>query len=361
MGTPDFAIKGATSIHTATITEGNALPVVSLSLSSSSLAEAGGSSVLSATLSRISSENCTVNLSFPSPTQKRVASNLKDYIRSQESISIPAGETIGAINLVSIDDSFVEWNEKIIIEISSTSSLCAESGTQLLTATIIDDDTSSGVVASTENTSSTDTEEGFTVTAINLFTDEVCGSTITDSSGNFDDLVFDLDKARNPNDSNNMKIVIHAVRGKTIIEKYYDGDIISDTSSALSSDSLQNATIASEYPVGKADINTYVSSLMLKKELKALGGAGDAIGLRGFNPKAFDRLTHSFFSDATVSDEGISGGMKIALENINCLMKSERSGGADFGFASWETPLLGLINNDIVDTKRKAYCLEWTK
>ncbi len=116
-------------------------PTVTLSLSSSSMPEAGGTATVTATLSAIHTLPVTVNLAFTGN-----ATLTSDYTRSGTSISIPAGSTTGTIALTAVQDTVYESsNETIVVDIGTVDN-ATESGTQTVTATIIDDDLPPGGV-----------------------------------------------------------------------------------------------------------------------------------------------------------------------------------------------------------------------
>ena len=127
---------------TATITDDDPAPGVTLSLAGSPLAEAGGQATVTATLSAVSGLPVTVNLAFLGS-----ATLTDDYTRSGTSITIPAGQTTGSITLTAVQDTLHEGDETIVVDISTVSG-GTETGTQQVTATIADDDPAPGVTLS---------------------------------------------------------------------------------------------------------------------------------------------------------------------------------------------------------------------
>ncbi|GEM_PF-522266 len=110
-------------------------PAVTLSLSGSPMAEAGGVATVTATLSQASTNVVKVNLAFAG-----TATLTDDYTRSGTSISIPAGSLTGSITLTAVQDGVHETpDETIVVDISSVDN-GTEIGTQQVTATIADDD-----------------------------------------------------------------------------------------------------------------------------------------------------------------------------------------------------------------------------
>src|SRR5439155_10643262 len=119
---------------TGTILNDDTPPTVTLRLTGSPMAEAGGVATVTATLSRVYSQTVTVDLAFSG-----TATLTSDYTPSGTSIVIPPGNTTGSITLTAVQDSIDEVDETIIVDISSVTN-GAESGTQQVTTTIIDDD-----------------------------------------------------------------------------------------------------------------------------------------------------------------------------------------------------------------------------
>ncbi len=126
--------ESGTQQVTATITDDDAAPTVSLGLSGSPLAENGGVATVTATLSAASSKTVTINLAYSG-----TATNTTDYTRSGASIVIAAGATGGAVTITGVNDALDETDETVIVDIDSVTN-GTESGTQQVTATIADDD-----------------------------------------------------------------------------------------------------------------------------------------------------------------------------------------------------------------------------
>lgn len=111
-------------------------PTVSLSASTTSIAENGGTAEVSALLSSVYDLDVTVALSLGG-----TAINGTDYSASSTSILIAVGQTSGSITITAIDDSSYEGGETVIVDISSVTN-GTENGTQQVTLTITDDDSS---------------------------------------------------------------------------------------------------------------------------------------------------------------------------------------------------------------------------
>ncbi|MEI6787462.1 MAG: M12 family metallo-peptidase [bacterium] len=112
-------------------------PTVTLSLTGSPLAEAGGVATVTATLSSAYWVPVTVNLAFSG-----TATLASDYTRSGTSITIPAGSISSSITLTAAQDVLDEANETVVVDIDTVVN-GTESGTQRVTATITDDDAGS--------------------------------------------------------------------------------------------------------------------------------------------------------------------------------------------------------------------------
>jgi len=156
----------------------SAEPTVTLSASSSTIVENGGTSTLTATLSGVSGEDVTVNLS-----KSGTATDNTDYTLSSTSIVINAGSTTGTATLTGVDDLVTDAAETIIIDIDSVTG-GSESGSQQETITITDDDSPginlSKTTASVSESGSTDT---FTVKLNTLPTGNVVIDLSSDDTG----------------------------------------------------------------------------------------------------------------------------------------------------------------------------------
>ena len=114
-----------------TITDANAAPTVTLSLLDSVLVEEGGSTQLVATLSAVSAQDVTVTLAWSGTAVLGT-----DYSAGLQ-IVIPAGSLSGALTITTIDDSAVEGNESIVVDIAAVTN-ATEAGVQQATASIDD-------------------------------------------------------------------------------------------------------------------------------------------------------------------------------------------------------------------------------
>ncbi|MBX7147565.1 hypothetical protein K1X76_00645 [bacterium] len=145
----------------ATITDDDNPPTVTLSRTPATIAEAGGISTVTATLSAVSGLNVTVDLAYSG-----TATENSDYTASSSSITINAGGTTGTATLTATDDGIVDAAETIDVDVDSVTN-GTESGVQQVSVTITDDD--SYALNITQSGGSTNVTEGtgsdtFTIT-----------------------------------------------------------------------------------------------------------------------------------------------------------------------------------------------------
>lgn len=125
-----------------------ATPTVTLSANSNTVAEASGSSVITATLSAATSVDVTVNLAYTG-----TATSVADYSTTGNSITISSGALTGSVTLQAVQDASVESNETIVVDIDSiTGNTATEATTQQQTVTIADDDTTTVTLAASAST-----------------------------------------------------------------------------------------------------------------------------------------------------------------------------------------------------------------
>src|SRR5205823_11725360 len=118
----------ATPAGTGTIIDDDPAPTVTLNLSASPMAEAGGVATVTATLSAVSGQSVTVNLAFSG-----TATITNDYFPSATSIVIPPGSASGTTTMTAVQDTLDEADETIVVDISTVINV-TESGTQQVTA-----------------------------------------------------------------------------------------------------------------------------------------------------------------------------------------------------------------------------------
>ncbi|NLS12186.1 DUF4347 domain-containing protein [Vibrio sp. SM6] len=124
--------------ETIAITDSESAPKITLSTSHSSIAEDGGASSVTASLSHSTYEDVTVSLGYSG-----TATSGSDYATPSSSIVISAGSTSAdaTTGISATNDATEEESESIIIDVSNVSGGGAtEDGSQQKTVTIIDDD-----------------------------------------------------------------------------------------------------------------------------------------------------------------------------------------------------------------------------
>ncbi len=124
----------AKGLGVGTITDDDAPPTVTLSRDNATIAEAAGTSVMTATLSAVSSLPVTIVLGFSG-----TATPLDDFAPSATQIVIPAGQTTGSVTLTAVQDTLDEVDETIIVDITNVTN-ATEATPQQATVTITDDD-----------------------------------------------------------------------------------------------------------------------------------------------------------------------------------------------------------------------------
>lgn len=122
---------------TLNIDDADTAPTVTLSAVGSPIAETGGSSTLTATLSGLADEAVTAVLGFTGTAVKDT-----DYAVAS-SIVVPAGQLSANESLSSTSDTTDEFDETAIVDITSVTN-GTESGTQQVIVTITDDDCPAG-------------------------------------------------------------------------------------------------------------------------------------------------------------------------------------------------------------------------
>jgi len=108
------------------------LPTVTLSVDQANIGEVSGVATITATLSAAANLPVTVLLGFSG-----TATLTDDYTLSSTQIVIPADTTSGSVKVTAAQDSLVEGNETIIVDITSVTN-GSELETQSVTTTIID-------------------------------------------------------------------------------------------------------------------------------------------------------------------------------------------------------------------------------
>jgi CSLREA domain-containing protein len=107
---------------------------VTLRLNNPTIAEAAGASTITVSLSTASSFPVTIELAFTG-----TAKLTSDYTRTGNQIVIPAGQTSGSVTVTAVQDTLIESDESIIVDISGVTN-ATEATSQQVTITITDDD-----------------------------------------------------------------------------------------------------------------------------------------------------------------------------------------------------------------------------
>jgi len=133
--------NGTGSLNTNTTFDINVAtgPTVALSVNNATVAEAAGTSTVTATLSTVASTDTTVTIGRKSSS---TATLTDDFTLSSTSITILAGQTTATATLTAVQDTLDEVDETAIVEITAVTGgdNATESGTQEATVTITDDD-----------------------------------------------------------------------------------------------------------------------------------------------------------------------------------------------------------------------------
>ncbi|MCB1197095.1 MAG: DUF11 domain-containing protein [Deltaproteobacteria bacterium] len=160
MGTPTNATQGAIVTHTATISDDDTAPGVTLTVDNTNIAEAAGTATFTASLDAVSGLDVTVNLVLTGTA----TNSGTDYTLTTTSIVIPAGSTTGSTIVTAVQDLLDENDETVIIDIASVTN-GIETGLQQQTTNIIDDDATPTVTFSSSGQTSINETGTFTVTA----------------------------------------------------------------------------------------------------------------------------------------------------------------------------------------------------
>jgi len=136
MGTPTNATQGATTVHTATITDDDAAPTIAFTLASSNGSEATTPANMEVSLSSASGKTITVDYAVTGGT---ATGGGTDYTLTSGTLTFNPGVTTQNISATIVDDASSESDETIIITISNPTN--ATLGAQTThTYTITDND-----------------------------------------------------------------------------------------------------------------------------------------------------------------------------------------------------------------------------
>lgn len=129
----DFASPGTVVSQTTAIVDNDSLPTVGISVDNTTIAEAGGVSIITATLSELSGRDVIVDLQ-----RTGNATPGDDFSGLASQITIPAGDLTATMTITAIDDNLVEPNETISLVSLATQNATFDGIAR--TITITDDD-----------------------------------------------------------------------------------------------------------------------------------------------------------------------------------------------------------------------------
>ena len=146
LGTPINATPGTTTAAKGTITDNDATPAATLVLNPTSISEDGGSSTVTATLDRASSEATTLTVSAMA-VSPAVAG---DFTLSGSTLTIAAGSTAstGTVTMTANDNNVSGGNKSVTVSATAANDLAVTAPSNR-TLTIADDDGASNQVALT--------------------------------------------------------------------------------------------------------------------------------------------------------------------------------------------------------------------
>jgi|GEM_PF-1663609 len=162
MGVPTNATQGATTTHTATITDDDAAPTVTFTTASQSSADESGTMTITAQLSAVSGKDITVP--FTVNGSSTATGGGTDYSISGSPITISEGSTTGTITITIATDAKDEDNETVIVDMGVPTN-ATQGATTTHTATITDDDATPTVTFTSASQSSADESGTMTITA----------------------------------------------------------------------------------------------------------------------------------------------------------------------------------------------------
>jgi len=162
MGTPTNATQGATTTHTATITDDDAAPTVTFTAPSQSSANETGTMTIIAQLSAASGKNITVPFTVNGLSTATGSST--DYSITASPIIITTGNLSNNIIITIASDAIDENNETVIVDMGTPTN-ATQGATTSHTATITDDDAAPSVTFTAASQSSTDETGIMTITA----------------------------------------------------------------------------------------------------------------------------------------------------------------------------------------------------
>ncbi|MDW7773480.1 MAG: Calx-beta domain-containing protein [Desulfobulbaceae bacterium] len=162
MGTPVNANQGSTTTHTATITDDDAEPTVTFTSANQATVDESGTATITVELSAASGRE--VEVPFTINAASTAAGGGTDYSITASPVVIPVGYTTADITVTITEDSDIEGDETVIIDMGSPTN--ATQGTTIQHTLTITDDEPPPVVNFTEASQTVDENVGeVTVTA----------------------------------------------------------------------------------------------------------------------------------------------------------------------------------------------------
>ena len=147
LGTPTNANLGSPASATGTITDNDATPMVTLVLTPDSISENGGSSTVTATLDRASSEATTVTVSA-APVPPAVAGDFSVTANKVLTIAAGAQTSTGTVTITANDNSIAEGDKSVTVSATAANDQGATAPADKV-LTITEDDGASSVVTLT--------------------------------------------------------------------------------------------------------------------------------------------------------------------------------------------------------------------
>lgn len=124
---------------TVNITNEYLAPFVSLTASTTSISENGGSATVYAILDHTHTQNVTIVFALTGSATLNT-----DYSTTTTSIVISTGSSSGSMSITAINDSAIEGNETVLVSLSSVTNGTASSTASNTTVTLVDDDAPPG-------------------------------------------------------------------------------------------------------------------------------------------------------------------------------------------------------------------------
>lgn len=165
------------------VVSGELTSSVVLSSASNSIQEGGGSTTIIATVASVQPVAVTVGLNFSG------SASTSDYNISNTQIVIPAGSLTASVTLSTVNDTNIEGDEVVTIDIGSVTN-GIEAGTQQISITIVDDDIASTDPIQIDNQSPENTYSPLELVQNVLVTGCLTADNITYSGDVFDGIGF---------------------------------------------------------------------------------------------------------------------------------------------------------------------------